>query len=224
MSLTLFYHPLASYCWKALVALHENGTAFAGEIVNFADAEASERFFSLWPVGKMPLLIDERRKQTLPETSIIIEYLDRHYPGQQPLLPADEDARLDARLWDRFYDLYVHTPMQRIVANQLRAEGERDPRAVTEATAALRLAYRMIEERMADKTWAAGEHFSMADCAAFPALFYATTLVPFEASHVSATAYFERLVQRASIIRVIDAARPYFQFYPFQQSIPQRFR
>ncbi|MFL6551228.1 MAG: glutathione S-transferase family protein [Povalibacter sp.] len=224
MSLTLFYHPLASFCWKVQIALYENGTEFRGEIVNFADKQSSARFFELWPVGKIPLLVDEQHDRTVPETTIIIEYLDRHYPGHRPLLPNHEDQRLDARLWDRFYDLYVQTPMQRIVANQLRPQNERDPRAVDESTSALRLAYEMIERQMADRTWAIGEEFSIADCAAFPALFYAMTLQPFSEAHAKTAAYFERLVQRPSIMRVIEEARPYFQFYPFCEAIAQRFR
>jgi glutathione S-transferase len=206
------------------IALYENGTEFHREIVNLADAASSARFFELWPVGKMPLLRDEQRDRTVPETTIIIEYLDQHYPGQRALLPTDEDQRLDARLWDRFYDLYVQTPMQRIVANQLRPELERDPRVVAESHSALRLAYNMIERQMASRTWAVGEDFSIADCAAFPGLFYATTLEPFANTQVHAKAYFERLVRRPSVMRVIEEARPYFQFYPFQSAIPERFR
>jgi glutathione S-transferase len=224
VSLTLFYHPLASFCWKVQIALYEKGIDFRREIVNLADATSSARFFELWPVGKMPLLRDEERDRTVPETTIIVEYLDQHYPGQRALFPTDEDQRLDARLWDRFYDLYVQTPMQRIVSNQLRAENERDPRTVTEAHSALRLAYDMVEHQLAQRTWAVGEEFSVADCAAFPGLFYATTLEPLTSTHVNASAYFERLVQRPSIRRVIEEARPYFQLYPFQDAIPQRFR
>lgn len=224
MSLTLFYHPLASFCWKVQIALYENGTPFGGEIVNLADTTSSARFFELWPVGKMPLLHDKQRDQTVPETTIIIEYLQQHYPGALALLPANEDTRLDARLWDRFYDLYVQTPMQRIVSNQLRAENERDPRTVAEAHSALRLAYDMVERQLTNRTWTVGEEFSIADCAAFPALFYATTLEAFADAHENARAYFERLVQRPSIMRVLEEARPYFQLYPFQHAIPQRFR
>ena len=127
----------------------------------------------------MPVLRDESRDRTIPETSIIIEYLDQHYPGRRPLLPAADDARLDARLWDRFFDLYVQVPMQKIVIDRLRGEGEHDPRGVAEARATLRTAYDMIERQMAGKTWAIGEDFSIADCAAAPALFYAGIVAPF---------------------------------------------
>ena len=223
MSLTLYYHPLASFCWKVQIALYENRTPFAGEIVNLGDKQASARFFELWPVGKMPVLRDDERDRTVPETTIIMEYLDRYYPGEQTLLPEDEELRLDARLWDRFFDLYIQTPMQRIVANQMRAEAERDPRAVPEATAALQMAYDMVERQVSTRTWAIGDAFSIADCAAVPALFYAGTLVPFAATHPKAAAYFDRLTQRPSVLRVLDEARPYFKLFPFKDAIPARF-
>jgi glutathione S-transferase len=138
-------------------------------------------------------------------------------------LPKDEDARLEARLWDRFYDLYVHTPMQRVVADRLRPEGEKDPSGVTDAEAALRLGYDMIERSMASRRWAAGDEFSLADCAAAPALFYAGIIVPFPKAHAALAAYFERLVARPSFRRVLEEARPYFEWFPFKERIPRRF-
>ncbi len=224
MSLTLYYHPLASFCWKVEIALYENGTSFSGEIVNLGDKQASAHFFELWPVGKMPLLRDDARDRTVPETTIIIGYLDRHYPGAQALLPTNEEQRFDARLWDRFFDLYIHQPMQRIVAQQLRAEKDRDPLAVPESTATLQTAYAMLEKQMATRRWAIGEEFSLADCSAFPALFYADTLVPFTKGYPNAAAYFERLLARPSVQRVLEEARPYFKLYPFKDSLPDRFR
>jgi glutathione S-transferase len=223
MSLTLYYHPLASFCWKVQIALYENKTPFAGEIVNLGDQQSSARFFELWPVGKMPVLRDDARDRTVPETTIILEYLDRYYPGAQKLLPDEEELRLDARLWDRFFDLYVQTPMQRIVANHMRPDAERDPRAVPESTATLQMAYGMLERRLSTRTWAIGNTFSIADCAAAPALFYAGTLVPFEGTYPNVAAYLNRLTQRPSVLRVLDEARPYFKMYPFKEAIPARF-
>ena len=223
MSLTFYYHPLASFCWKVEIALYENRTPFTGEVVNLGDPQSSARFFDLWPVGKMPVLRDEKRDRTVPETTIIIEYLDHHYPGAQKLLPENEERRLDARLWDRFFDLYIQQPMQRIVAQQMRAEGDRDPLAVSESTATLQTAYGMLEKQMATRAWAIGEEFSLADCAAFPGLFYANTLVPFTKTHPNVAAYFERLLQRPSVQRVLDEARPFFKLYPFKDALPARF-
>jgi glutathione S-transferase len=223
MALVLYFHPLASFCHKVLIALYENGTPFEGRIVDLADQSASAGFFELWPIGKIPVLRDEERDETIPETTIIIEYLDRHYPGPEPMFPREEKAGLHARLWDRFFDLYVSVPMQKIVADRLRAAGENDPKGVAEAQATLKVAYDMIERQIAGKTWALGDAFTVADCSAAPALFYAQTLVPFSQSHPGLAAYFDRIVTRPSVQRTLAEARPYFQFYPYHDAIPQRF-
>src|SRR3984893_6763790 len=169
MNLVLYYHPLASFCHKVLMALYENETPFTGRIVDLSDADSRASFIDVWPLGKFPVLRDESTSgtiRTIPETTIIIEYLDEHYPGAHPLLPADETERLDARLWDRFFDLYVQVPMQKIVADRLRPDGEHDPRGVADARATLAMAYDMIDHQMANRTWAIGEKLSIADCAA----------------------------------------------------------
>jgi len=223
MALKFFYHPLASFCHKVLVALYENTTPFTGEIVDLGDPQSSAKFLDLWPVGKMPVLRDEERNRTIPETSIIIEYLDAHFPGQHPLLPKDDAQRLDARLWDRFFDLYVQVPMQKIVGDRLQPEDKKDPYGVEEARKTLAMAYDMVEGRLAQRTWAIGESFSIADCAAAPALFYAGIVAPFAKTHPNSAAYFERLVARPSFKRVLEEARPYFQYFPFKEDLPARF-
>jgi glutathione S-transferase len=218
MSLTLHYHPLSSYCHKVLLALYELGLPFDAKLVNPGDAAERAAFMALWPTGKIPLLVDAGR--VVAETSIIIEHLDR---GQARLLPADADACLTVRLWDRLFDLYVMTPVQAIVGDRLRAEGERDPVGVANARRMLAMAYDLIESRMAATPWAAGASFSLADCAAAPSLFYASTLAPFPAGHTKLAAYFERLLQRPSVARVLDEARPFFQYYPYREALPARF-
>ncbi len=221
MTLTLYSHPLASFCHKVLIALYEAGTPFEAALVDLTDPGEHARFLDLWPVGKMPVLRDHARDRTIPETSIIIEYLDRHHPGPRPMLPEDPEARLEARLWDRFFDLHVHDPMQRIVADRLRPEAARDPLAVEEAKARLRQAYAMVDGRMAGRDWAAGD-FGIADCAAAPALFYAGIVVPFPAEHRTLHAYFDRLLERPSYRRVLSEARPYYDMYPFRDRMPER--
>jgi glutathione S-transferase len=223
MALALYYHPLASFCHKVLIALYENATPFTPHIVDLADEEASAAFLRMWPAAKIPVLHDEGPHRIIPETTIIIEYLDRHYRGPKAFFPDDEAQNRDARLWDRFFDFYVQLPMQKIVTDRLRPKDEGDRRGVADAKAALAMAYGMIEERMADRTWAAGDTFGIADCAAAPALFYAGIVVPFPAAHAHLAAYFERLLARPSFKRVITEARPYFELFPFRASIPQRF-
>jgi glutathione S-transferase len=162
------------------------------------------------------------RDATVAETSIIIEYLDTHYPGLHPLLPADPDAQLQARLWDRIFDLYVHHPMQRLVANHMRPDTEKDIRGAAEDEARIVATYDMIEAHMADRHWAAAETFSLADCAAAPALFYAGIIVPF-GNRPNLSAYFERLLARPSYRRALVEAQPWYQYYPYRDRIPDRF-
>ena len=221
MALTLYYHPLSSYCWKVLIALYENGTPFQARTVNLGDPAERAAYAALWPTAKIPLLVDGER--VVPETSIQIEYLDRHHPGPLRLLPEDADARLEVRLWDRVFDLHVMTPMQRFIAQQLRPEAERDAATLSGTVDDLGLAYDLIESRLGGRTWAAGEAFSMADCAAAPALFYAAIVRPFSPEHTRLAAYFERLLARPSVWRCIVEARPVFQYYPLRHALPARF-
>ena len=155
-----------------------------------------------------------RTDRTIPESSIIIEYLDRHYPGRTRFIPADAELALQTRLRDRFYDLYVHLPMQKIVGDRLRPEGNKDPHGVEEAKARIQSCYGMIDKEMAARTWAMGEAFSLADCAASPALFYANKVVPFGDSHKNVTAYFERLKARPSLRAGAQGSRALFRHVP----------
>lgn len=224
MSLVLYQHPLASFCHKVLIALYENGTPFESRIVDLSDEESRTSLQRLWPIGKFPILRDEDLDSTIPETSIIIEYLDRHYPGPQPLLPLDPSDALCVRLWDRFFDLYVQTPMQKIVADKIRPEDKTDPDGVAEAQATLRTAYGMIEQQLGDHLWITGTALTMADCAAAPALFYAETLVPFGETQTRLRQYYQRLLERPSFARVLREAMPYFKLYPYRDRLPAQFR
>jgi glutathione S-transferase len=218
MSLTLHFHPLASYCHKALIALYENDTPFTPNMVDLGSESERAALLKLWPIGKFPVLRDDARNQTLPEATIIIEYLDRYYPGATQLLPADADRALQTRLRDRFYDLYVHEAMQKIVGDRIRPEGKKDPHGVEEARARLRTCYGMIDQEMASRKWAMGEAFSLADCAAAPALFYANEIMAFGDTHSNVAAYFGRLKARPSYARVLKEAEPYFAMFPREPS------
>lgn len=214
MSLTLYFHPLASYCHKVLIALYENGTPFQGKLVDLGDVAERAAFAALWPMAKMPVLRDDARDRTVAETTIIIEYLADHYPGPTRLVPADRDAALEARFWDRVFDLYVNDPMSKIVTDRIRPAGRHDPHGVETARSTLRTAYDLIEARMATRTWALGDAFSLADCAAAPALFYANLVEPFESTHRHTAAYLGRLVERPSFARVLVEREPYHHMFP----------
>lgn len=222
-ALVLYYHPLASFCHKVLVALYETGTPFEGKIVDLADPASSAEMLSFWPVGKIPVLRDRQREVTVPETSIIIEYLGRHHPGRLALVPQDPEAALAARLWDRFFDLHVNAPMQKIVTDRLRPAGQADPVGVEDAQAALARAYVLLDAQVRARIWATGDAFTLADCAAAPALFYADIVAPFSSAHPHIAAYFERLLARPSVARTLAEARPYFPLFPLRDRIPARF-
>lgn len=214
MSLRLYYHPLSSFCWKTLIALYENRVAFEPVLVDLMAEESRANFLRLWPIGKFPVLRDDARNATVPETSIIIEYLQQHYPGSVALIPAEAEQAHETRLRDRFYDLYVHQPMQKIVTDRLRPAGASDGFGVEQARDSLRTAYAMIDSEMKTRTWAAGDAFTMADCAAFPALFYANRVQPFAAEQSNLARYLVRLHERASVARVVAEAQPYFHLVP----------
>jgi glutathione S-transferase len=214
MSLKLYFHPLSSYCQKVLTALYENDTPFEKRLVNLGDAEDAAAFKRLWPIGKFPVLRDDANDRTIPESSIIIEYLDRNYPGKASLIPDDGDLALETRRADRFYDLCVQAPMQSIVGDRLRPKEARDPLGVEKAKSQLRVALDVLDKDMAGKVWATGDQFSMADCAAAPAIYYADLLIPFADTHKNAAAYLGRLKQRPSFARAVDEAGPYRHMFP----------
>jgi glutathione S-transferase len=220
MALTLYSHPLASYCWKVLIALYEKALPFEARMVNLGDPAEKAAFKALWPTTKIPLLSDGGT--IVPETSIIIEHLDR-YQGEARLIPSDPKAQLQARLWDRLADCYIMDPMQHYIAQHLRPVEEQDQRSRNETLTGLSAGYDLFEDRLGERTWAAGANFSIADCAAAPALFYAATIQPIPETHSRVRRYFERLVARPSVERVIKEAQPYFQYYPLHAAIPRRF-
>lgn len=214
MSLVLHYHPLASFCHKALIALYENDVPFVPQLVDLGDPAQRAEFLRVWPIGKFPVLRDEDREKTIPESSIIIEYLQQHYPGKVKLIPEDADDARETRLLDRFFDLYVHEPMQKIVTDRLRPAGSDDPHGVEHARKVMRTAFDMLEKDMAHCTWAAGESFGLADCAAAPALFYANKVMPIADHHPHLARYLDRLMHRPSYARVLIEAQPYFAMFP----------
>lgn len=214
MSLKLYMHPLASFCHKALIALYENETSFERVIIDLGDADSRKQLADIWPICQFPVLVDEGRDRTVPEASIIIEYLAQHYPGRTQLVPNDADLAWQTRLRDRFFDLHMHVPMQKIVGDRIRPVDKHDPFGVEQARASLETALAMIDKDMQSKTWAVGDDFSMADCAATPALFYANKVRPFATDFSNATAYLNRLLARPSVARTLAEAQPYMHFFP----------
>jgi glutathione S-transferase len=214
MTLKLHYHPLSSYCWKALIALYENGTLFEPVLVDLGDSASRAAFLEVWPLGKFPVIEDTARAWTVPESSIVVEYLAQHYPGPVALLPSDPDRARQVRMRDRFIDLYIHNQMQRIVGDRLRPADAKDPFGVEQARAQMRAALTLMEQDIAGKAWLMGDAFTLADCAAAPALFYGDRIVPLAPDFPATAAYLARLKARPSFARVLKEAEPYFHMFP----------
>jgi glutathione S-transferase len=212
MKPVLYAHPFASYCWKVLIALYENDTAFTYRSLGPDDPQAAIELEALWPLKKFPVLLDQGH--SVIESSVIIEYLALRYPGPVRLIPEDAQAALEVRFLDRYFDNYVMTPMSKIVTNQLRPESQRDAYGVDEARAALDSAYRWLNGVMARRMWAAGEAFTLADCAAAPSLFYADWAHVIGESFPNVRSYRARLIARPSVARTVNEARPFRQFFP----------
>lgn len=199
MPLVLHGHPFSSYCQKVTVAFRETGTPFQWRRIE--DAAGFEDLRRMWPIGLMPVLSDGAT--TIVESSIIIEQV------APQLIPS-----LEVRFLDRFFDNYVMTPMQKIVGDVLRPEAERDSRGVADAKARLKVSYGWLNDRLKGKTWAAGESFSLADCAAAPSIFYADWVEPIGPEFPETRAYRARLLKRPSFAQAVEEARPFRKLFP----------
>lgn len=211
MSLVLFGHPFSSYTQKALIALYADGTEFEYRAMN---VENPEPFFAelkaYWPFGKFPVLLDGRR--ALAESSVIIEHLQAHHRGPNEWIP-DGDLGRRVRFLDRFFDLYVMNTMSKIATDPLRPEDSRDDFGVDVARKDLNIAYDWVEGQLGTP-WAAGDSFSLADCAAAPALLYADWVEPIGDGRPRLAAYRERLLDHPAVSRCVEEARPYRPLFP----------
>jgi len=207
----LYAHSFSSYCQKVLIALYENATPFEFRALGLED-DAGQEFADLWPLKRMPVLVD--RGRTVVESSTIIEYLGQHFPGPVKLIPGDPQAALDARMLDRIFDNYVMTPMQKIVLDHLRPEGDRDPYGVRQAREMLDTTYPWLDAHLAGKEWATGGAFTLADCAAAPSLFYADWVHEIPTELANLKGYRARLLARPSFARAVDEARSFRRFFP----------
>ena len=210
MSYRLFAHPFSSYCWKAMIALHEKDLPYTLELVESEAVMTALRRF--WPPGKFPVLLDG--DAPVIESTIIIEYLDLHHYERAPLIPANAADALDVRFMDRIFDNHVMTPTNEIVQAHMANAQAPDQTRIGKAGKALDGIYAWLEARLTGRTWACGNDFSMADCAAAPALFYADWVRPIDEALPALRAYRTRLNARPSVARCIEAARPYRHYFP----------
>jgi glutathione S-transferase len=211
-TLELYGHPFASFVWKPLIALYERDVPFTFRMIDPDHPENQARIAALSPTGQFPALIDGDRE--IAQSNSVIEYLDLHHGNAAPMVPADPKEALEARMMADIFDDYVNAPMQRIVGDALRAADERDPRGVADAHAALERSYAWLDAHLRGNRWAACDRFTIADCAAAPALFYSDWVHSIGEARTTLAAYRARLLAHPSVARVVDEARPYRPFFP----------
>jgi len=210
--LALYGHAFSSYTQKVLIALYENDTPFEFRSIGPDTPEHTREWLRRWPLRKFPLLLDGERE--VVESSIVIEYLELTRPGKTRFVPSDPMAALDVRFLDRFFDLHVMNPMQHAVSGALTGDPAKRRDALQLAEEKLELAYAWLERHLQGKTWAAGEAFTLADCAAAPSLFYADWTYRIGESYTRLRAYRARLLARPSFARAVDEARYFRPNFP----------
>jgi len=210
MALALYGHLFSSYSWKALIAFYENDTPF--EFRDVEDPARMAELTALWPMKQFPLLVDGDK--TVFEATSIIEYLHVRHPGPVRLLPADPANAVEVRTLDRVFDNYVMTPQGKCVFDAIRPEADRDPYGVAQARQTLDTIYAWLDKTLEGRTWAAGDDFTLADCAAAPSLFYADWTHRIDEKFQTLLAYRARLLARRSVKRCVDDARPYRHYFP----------
>lgn len=212
MTVAIYGHPFSSFTWKALIAAYEREVDFEFRMIDPDHPEHAARIATLAPTGQFPALVDGATE--VVQSNAVIEYLDLHHGKGAPLVPLDPREALAARMMAQVFDDYAHVPMQRIVGNALRPEDSRDPFGVEQAHGVIARCYAWLEARLQDGPWAACGRFTIADCAAAPALFYGDWVHPMGGRFPALAAYRARLLARPSIARVVDEARPYRGFFP----------
>ena len=197
----LYYNQLSTYSQKVLLAFYEKGVDFDGQVIDIGNDEHWADLAAVYPIAKIPLLrVSE--DHLIPESNIIIEYLEGHYVQGARLIPQDGDQARQVRFMDRMNDLYLNNSMITLYFSDNYTEAQQE-----KARQYLDISYRHLNDILANNTWLAGEDFTMADCSCIPPLFYLQKLYPYhEYPHL--VAYFERARQRPSYQRVLENAMP----------------
>lgn len=205
----LYYMPLSTYSQKTLLGLHEKELQFERVIVNLEDDVQAGEYRALHPLGTVPLMIaNDGRK--IPESTSILEYVDHRYGAGSRLLPRDPELAQQTRFGDRMFDLYLNDSVVAILTEQRKPEAQRDAPLVARMRQRIDAIYRYMEELLARRDWINGERFSLADCAAAPALLYAQHVAPFD-NRCYISAYWKRIQARPAHRQLMEEVRPWLK-------------
>jgi glutathione S-transferase len=201
----LYYAPASSYSQRVLIALSEKEINFTPVEINLFDPEARHKYLKINPFGKIPTLITQN-SQVLFEASSIIEYLDKNYHSKPNLIPLDSQKALEVRFLERLIDIYINTGREALFADTQRPKEQRGSKEVVKAQRLMETALVLLDEKLANRTWLAGNEFSLADCAAAPTLAYLRMVYDYRYLP-NLTNYIKRLESRASIAKVFNTGR-----------------
>lgn len=213
-----YHHPISTYSLKAHAALLEKEIEFEAIIVNLGDASAHEEYRQIYPLGKVPVL-EQADGHLIPESTIIIEYLNDRYTEGQRLIPEDPELARQVRLHDRQFDLYLNDPRVSLIFENMKPKEKRDEKRIAKWARYIELSHQQLGEAIADKEWIVGEEFTMADLAAAAGLMYAQTAMPFD-DYPAVGAYWERLQKRPSIAKVLEETWPAFERFKQASQAP----
>jgi glutathione S-transferase len=202
----LYYNPVSTFSQKVIMGFHEKGQTFDGQVVDLFSPEGAAAYRKVYPLGKVPVLVLSDGWM-IPESAIILEYLDTHVEGGTRLLPKDPDQARQARFHERVSDLYLHEPLATVLFDGMKPEAEREPKRVAKAKERLDVMYAMMDKHYAKNTWALGEAFSVADCSAAPPLGYLRGMYSFD-RYPNLVAYAGRLAERPSYRKAFEEAAP----------------
>jgi glutathione S-transferase len=203
--LKLYYNPLSTYSQKAMIAFNEKGVAYESNVVNLMSPEGRAAFEQVNPLGKLPFMKPSEDWQ-VPESTSIIEYLEDKFPNTPRLIPADREAARLVRFMDRMSDLYYNDPVVELLFQPLGFRGKDEEKAA-KARKYVAISHGHWDKRLASQLWMCGDQFTMADCAAIPAMYYAQTAAPFEA-FPNVVAYWKRAQERPSYAKVVAEFEP----------------
>lgn len=202
----LYYFPLSTYCQKVMIAFEEKGVTYEPEPVDFMTPEGRAAYEETYPIGKVPFL-KATEDWDVPESTSIIEYLEDKFPDTPRLIRvADEETARQVRFMDRMSDLYYNDQVTELLFQHTGFRPKDEDRAAR-ARKLVDMTYFYWDRRLAEQPWLCGEHFTMADCAAIPSMFYARTVVPFD-EYQNVAAYWERAQARPSYAKVRAGFEP----------------
>ena len=196
----LYYNPLSTYSQKVMIAFNEKGLTYEPSVVNLMTPEGRAAYEQVNPLCRVPFLKPSEDWQ-VPESTSIIEYLEDKFPKTTRLIPvAGGDAARQVRFMDRMSDFYYDDPVVELLFQQFGFRPKDEDKAAR-ARKYIAMTYAHWDKRLKSQPWMCGDSFSMADCSAIPAMFYAQIVAPFDA-FANVVAYWRRAQQRPSYAKV----------------------